>query len=142
MIFTDTKRRILKSDAIPSMHLFNDIETINSNMDNNSNVIMPYTYASTSNNEAMENIECDPNSIPILKSKDKKKEEKIVELKRNVRKLKKSIHKKKKIIEKQKMEKRNLRPENKWINITKNLTKSQKIFFDIIEKNLKRAPEV
>lgn len=109
MIFIDTKRRILKNDAIPSMHLFN--KAINSNMNNNSNIM---SYASVSNNEAMENTACDPNSIPILKSeKYKEKEETITELKKDVRRLKKSIYKKKKLIQQQKKEKKNLRRGNK-----------------------------
>lgn len=147
MIYADTKRRILKPDAIPSINLVTEIETnletetnVNDiNIDINTNDITSYC-ATTSNisNIAMENVQCIPNSIPILN----KDEEKTTQLRRTIRGLKKSLSKKKKIIKKHTREKKILRRGNKWNNITKDLTKSQKIFFDIIEKNLKRAPEV
>lgn len=163
MIYADTKRRILKPDAIPSINLVtetesNQIVTENNvipeietnletetnvndiNIDINTNDITSYC-ATTSNisNIAMENVQCIPNSIPILY---KDEQEKTTQLRRTIRGLKKSLSKKKKIIKKHTREKKILRRGNKWNNITKDLTKSQKIFFDIIEKNLKRAPEV
>lgn len=163
MIYADTKRRVLKPDAIPSINLVtetenNQIVTGNNvipeietnletetnvndiNIDINTNDITSYC-ATTSNisNIAMENIQCIPNSIPIL---NKDEQEKTTQLRRTIRGLKKSLSKKKKIIKKRTRKKKILRRGNKWNNITKDLTKSQKIFFDIIEKNLKRAPEV
>lgn len=160
MIYADTKRRILKPDAIPSINLVTETESneivtenvipeIETNLETETNVnditidintndITSYC-ATTSNisNIAMENVQCIPNSIPILN-----KDEKTTQLRRTIRGLKKSLSKKKKIIKKHTREKKILRRGNKWNNITKDLTKSQKIFFDIIEKNLKRAPEV
>lgn len=162
MIYADTKRRILKPDAIPSINLVTETESnqivtenvipeietnletetnVNDiNIDINTNDITSYC-ATTSNisNIAMENVQCIPNSIPIL---NKDEQEKTTQLRRTIRGFKKSLSKKKKIIKKHTREKKILRRGNKWNNITKDLTKSQKIFFDIIEKNLKRAPEV
>ncbi|XP_011701019.1 PREDICTED: uncharacterized protein LOC105457827, partial [Wasmannia auropunctata] len=165
MIFAHTKRRILKNDAIPSMHLSNDIEDINTNinldsytnnninsdinLDSTNNSIMPYISASTSsvNNEAVENVERYSNFISIEKSKDKEvkeqksqQEQKVLQSQIKTRRLKKCIYKKKKIIDILK-QKKNLYRGNKWSIITADLTKSQKIFFDIIEKNLKREPK-
>lgn len=153
MIYADTKRRVLKPDAIPSINLVTEIESnqivtenvipeietnletetnVNDiNIDINTNDITSYC-ATTSNisNIAMENVQCIPNSIPILKDE----QEKTTQLRRTIRGLKKSLSKKKKIIKKHTREKKILRRGNKWNNITKDLTKSQKIFFDIIEK--------
>lgn len=160
MIYADTKRRILKPDAIPSINLVTEIESnqivtenvipeIETNLETETNVndinidittndITSYTTSNISN-IAMENVQCIPNSIPIL---NKDEQEKTTQLRRTIRGIKKSLSKKKKIIKKHTREKKILRRGNKWNNITKDLTKSQKIFFDIIEKNLKRAPEV
>ncbi|XP_071642068.1 uncharacterized protein [Temnothorax longispinosus] len=138
MICVDTKRRVLKNDAIPSMHLSDEIETVNINININSdnNDIMSCNASTSQINETVENVQCNPNSIS-LNCKDKR----VVELQRNVRRMKKSIYKKKKIIEKQRREKKNLQ-RNKWKDMTTDLTKYQKIFFDMIEKNLKLASGV
>ncbi|XP_071575177.1 uncharacterized protein [Temnothorax nylanderi] len=137
MILVDTKRRVLKNDAIPSMHLSDKIETvnINININSNNNDIMSCNASNSKINETVENVQCNPNSIS-LNSKDK-----VLELQKNMRRIKKSIYKKNRIIEKQRREKKNLQ-RNKWKNITTDLTKYQKIFFDMIEKNLKRASGV
>ncbi|XP_039303320.1 uncharacterized protein PF11_0213-like [Solenopsis invicta] len=122
---------------VSSINNVSNVSNIN-NISNVSNVNNSNVNNTNVSNVAMENVQCIPNFMPILKKSID--HEKVRYLKNDIRRLKKQVNKKKKLIEKHAREKKKSRT-NKWDSITEDLTKSQKIFFDIIKKNLKRAPE-
>ncbi|XP_039302749.1 metacaspase-2-like [Solenopsis invicta] len=113
---------------VSNINNISNVSNIN-NISNVSNVNNSNVNNTNVSNVAMENVQCIPNFMPILKKSIDHEE--VRYLKNDIRRLKKHVNKKKKLIEKHAREKKKSRT-NKWDSITEDLTKSQKIFFDII----------
>lgn len=159
-----TKRRILKEFAIPNVNLPIEIHEEPCCNDNNptefaiSNINAAIEINTEPNNstnknltvQITENVRCESNLLPIHEevtvAEEIGRKEAITNptqiMKKNIRNMKKLLHKKKKYIHLQRKKIKELRHKNKWEDLTDDLPKMQKIFMEIVLKNLHCAPEV
>lgn len=156
-----TKRRILKEFAIPNVNLPIEIEpccnnnptefaishinaTIEINTEPNNSINENLTVQIT------ENVRCESNLLPIheevIVAEEIRRREPTTHpiqiMKKNIRNMKKLLHKKKKYIHLQRKKIKELRHKNKWEDLSDDLPKMQKIFMEMVFKNLHCAPEV
>ncbi|XP_039305458.1 uncharacterized protein LOC120357831 [Solenopsis invicta] len=154
-----TKRRILKEFAIPNTNLSLEI---NEEPCNNNNNLEEFAVSNTNatieidepcnsnyNVQITENVRCESNLMPIdeVAEEETQRKEPTTQypkqlIKKNIRNMQKLLHKKKKYIHLQRKKIKQLRHKNKWENLTADLSNTQRIFMEMIIKNLHCAPEV
>lgn len=128
--------RRLRDNAVPSLNL------VSFNIPQHANVD---TFSD--NVQLVENV---PNKSDFVLSVVDMNEENVHEstrsminkFKRKLRTQRKMLHKKKQIIYNQRQHINRLRRGNKWEEIIKNASNTQKLFFEILTTNLKCAPQV
>lgn len=164
-----TKRRILKEIAVPNINIPNINILVINNPDNNVPEIHEQpccSYEENPNVQIAKNVGCESNLIPIFGEVEEIQEEEknyntIEEtreirgekrnysamsyqsiMKNKLRKMQKQLYKKRKYIHLQRKKMKELCNKNKWEDLMKDLTNTQRIFMEIILKNLHCAPEV
>ncbi|KAL0120494.1 hypothetical protein PUN28_008318 [Cardiocondyla obscurior] len=132
MFLKDRARRCLKENAIPTLHL---------DLQNDTNNIISTTAANIETC-ASKNVQEDsmlmptiPEEINVVETNNSK----IKVLKAEISKCKKLLHKKKLIIKKQRCK---LRKKSTWNDILKDVSGTQRTFFELVSNNMKSAPQV
>ncbi|XP_077279142.1 uncharacterized protein LOC143906761 isoform X1 [Temnothorax americanus] len=157
-----TKRRILKEIAVPNINI--------AAIDTDINVPEIHeqpccNYEENPNVQIAKNVGCESNLIPILEETEEIQEEEISNtiketreiqgekrnysamksfeniMKKKLRKTQKQLYKKRKYIQLQRKKMKELCNKNKWEDLMKDVTSTQKIFMEIILKNLHCKPE-
>ncbi|XP_071577584.1 uncharacterized protein [Temnothorax nylanderi] len=164
-----TKRRILKEIAVPNINIPNiNIAVINTPDINVPEIHKQpcCNYEENPNVQIAKNVGCESNLIPIFEETEEIQEEEInynpIEetreirgekrnysamksyknvMKKKLRKMQKQLYKKRKYIQLQRKKMKELCNKNKWEDLIKDLASTQRIFMEIILKNLHRAPE-
>ncbi|XP_077279144.1 uncharacterized protein LOC143906761 isoform X3 [Temnothorax americanus] len=158
-----TKRRILKEIAVPNINI--------AAIDTDINVPEIHeqpccNYEENPNVQIAKNVGCESNLIPILEETEEIQEEEISNtiketreiqgekrnysamksfeniMKKKLRKTQKQLYKKRKYIQLQRKKMKELCNKNKWEDLMKDVTSTQKIFMEIILKNLHCKPEI
>lgn len=159
MVLTYTSRRVLKDCARPVLNLPVDILQENVNMD------IEEISENVQSNPDLESMSTMSHEVSVSKSvneesvheEDQGSRNQVVDrvqlikstpdatlchLRKKVRLLQKRMHKQKKSSQKKRQEIRRLRSENKWEEITADLSGAQKIFLETINANLYSKPQV
>lgn len=164
-----TKRRILKEIAVPNINIPNiNIAVVNTPDINVPDIQQPCcSYEENPNVQIAKNVGCESNLIPIFEEREEIQEEEIncntIEetreirgekrnysaiksseniMKKKLRRLQKQLYKKRKYIQLQRKKTKELCNENKWEDLMKDVTSTQRIFMEMILNNLHCKPEV